>query len=251
MAARLWTGSTCGETIAPTSCSHATDRGRSLIFDIAAVRCIVTAISCFVLCVRASSEPMPTSLVGRWVQEGTENTRGLGQSWQFRANGTVRIEYGALVISKYTYENGILTRTYPSERGKPGEVEAEKWTLTGDSLVQHAKIGDWTTEAHLVREGASLDPAKPLIGTWKYDTDKFRATMQFTRAGEAILSRPAYAYEGHYTLHGQSLLLEAKPENDTDDTRATTTEATVTRRDGEVILQTPGDAPKTFHRLAE
>src|SRR6266566_1469955 len=110
---------------------------------------------------RAQTPPNDaTSPVGHWVAEHPSNG-GIGSWWDFRPDGTLTMQLGAIVTSPITRSCDTFTSPPVTVNGLPIKVT---FRIDGDTL--HLQSPD-TPEQTLTRIGPAPSASDPLLGKWK------------------------------------------------------------------------------------
>lgn len=104
--------------------------------------------------------PSSATPVGHWVAEHVTST-GIGSWWDFRPDGTLTMQLGAIVTSPITRSGDTFTSPAPTVNGPPVKVT---FHIDGDKL--HIESPD-TPEQILTRIGPAPSATDPLLGKWR------------------------------------------------------------------------------------
>jgi hypothetical protein len=113
------------------------------------------------LCARAQAPPAaaPNTAVGHWVAEHP-STGGVGSWWDFRADGTLTLTFGAMVTSPITRTGDTFLSPSGTVAGPPVEI---KFKVEGDTL----HLTSSGTEIIFARVGPAPSSSDALLGKWK------------------------------------------------------------------------------------
>ena len=138
-------------------------------------------------------------LVGRW-ESTTRSQGGIGQTYEFREDGTMSVTPTAMVDGKYKVEKNVATILPPDGSSAAFEFSVDGATLTRRGNGQEAKLS---------RVGKGGSAENPLAATWTYE---FRmggpAYEIFETDGTFRFRYPMKATTpGHYTRKGEKLTI--------------------------------------------
>jgi hypothetical protein len=122
---------------------------------------MISALLVWVLRASAQIPTPPTDTpVGHWVAEHISNG-GIGSWWDFRPDGTLTMQLGAIVTSPITRSGNTFTSPPVTVNGLP--IKAT-FRIDGDTL--HLQSPD-TPEQTLTRIGPAPSATDPLLGKWR------------------------------------------------------------------------------------
>lgn len=169
---------------------------------------VVSFVACasFIFGAYAAAQQAPAaSIVGRW--RSLETTKGgIGQIWEFRADGSFDFSMGADVEIPWRIENNQLI--LPPDAGDGPEQKCVlKWF--GDNKVRLEADGG---VVELTRVGNRTDSGNPIIGEWTETRDMGGHNVEyrylFYPSGQLLLLIPFKFVHGSYTISGSTLHLE-------------------------------------------
>lgn len=153
-----------------------------------------------------------TSIVGLWDSATTSNG-GIGQTLEFRADGTF---VGAMTVIVDGYYRLIGDRLIVGEQPPGPDAEtaiAPRITFDGDVLVESGP--DDGSIVRKERIGPKEAGVPGIIGAWRYrHYTKAIAFERYTKDGRMFFRLPMTSAVGHYSLNGNELVLAwpSKPE---------------------------------------
>ncbi len=128
-------------------------------------RLFLPVITCLFQFVVAAAQAVPSpntaaSPLGHWVAEHASRG-GIGSWWDFRADGTLTLHFGAMVTTAIKRSGDTLTMPSGTIGGAPVDV---KFRVDGSTLRLSNSDGQ---ELSYTRVGEAFLPSDPLLGKWR------------------------------------------------------------------------------------
>jgi hypothetical protein len=149
-------------------------------------------------------------LLGKW--ESLRNPNGLGTVLEFRADGTLRASFGAIVDMTYRVENGVLISSYIDERTRKSQEVRIPITISADTLIERSPDGS-RPDVSMKREKGGRQGDPPIVGTWSSAQKRGTAYTTFTSDGRQMFRYPIRVSYGKWSASDGKLTLvdEGRP----------------------------------------
>jgi hypothetical protein len=188
------------------------------------------------LALATCAAPADRSLVGLW-ESTTRGPGSVGHTLEFRPDGSFVSSFTVLVQQAYRFDARKLSMA-DDEAGLQGEAESARVEIQGDVLVLTDTKGATLRKE---RVGPVEDPARPIVGVWKYRHDGGVVVFErYTAGGQMLFRLPMSSNRGCYTLNAGTLTVDAEA------TRAATFKPRV-EGDG-LELRREGKEPTRYRR---
>jgi hypothetical protein len=180
----------------------------------------------------ACPQPASAALTGLWESPSTSRG-GIGQTLEFRRDGTFVQSTTVLVNSRYETAGDRLTVTVTPP--DPGGAMEFKLRVEGDRLIETMNgIPPFDKE----RVGKAEAGAPPIVGVWRSGQAGMVAYEKYTQDGRMLFRTTLASFTGCYKVQGDRLTL-VNPGGK---------EATMPfhLRSGELVVDDPGGQPYTY-----
>lgn len=151
-----------------------------------------------------SSAPEATDLVGLW-ESGKTSQGGIGQTLEFRADGTFVEATTVIVDAYYRIVGDRLVVGEQPPGAEPDTGKASRIRIEGDQLIQTGPDG---AEVHKERVGRPEEGQPAIVGVWQYrHYTGAIAFERFTAEGRMNFRLPMVSSVGRYVPQADGLLL--------------------------------------------
>ena len=167
-----------------------------------------------------TTKPGPNSPVGHWIASHTANDP-LALWWDFRSDGTVTLNAGAIVDSTYKLSGTTLTLPANEPGAAPGvfDVHLSNGKLYTTAHTDHPPTMEFT------RIGPQTNSDSAIVGTWRpgsaphandAEQEKLRnrmmnMTIVYSPDGGYHVRMPVQSFDGHWDPATQTYKLKPYP----------------------------------------